>query len=80
MGANNRPLTTVTRSLSFDSDTFEMMEVRRTELRMDRSEFIRAILEDRLGIMSHPELNNVVNTLPSRLAAAQKQVDRKKSK
>lgn len=57
MGANHRPVTTVTRSISFDQDTFGLMEARRIQLRMTRSEFLRALLEDRLGVMSHPELN-----------------------
>ena len=47
---------TVTRSLSFDALVFKQLEKRRRELGMDRSTFIRAILEDYLLIRAHPEI------------------------
>lgn len=59
MGKNNKPRTTVTRSISFAEDVFEAMEARRQELRMERSEFIKAVLEDILGFLPHPELKDL---------------------
>ncbi len=47
---------TITRSISFDQDVFSEMEERREALRMTRSDYLRALLEDRLGILAHPEL------------------------
>ena len=58
MPKNNRKITTVTRSISFDEDVFAELEIRREELRMDRSEFMKAVLEDTLGILEHPELKD----------------------
>lgn len=58
MGRNNRPRATVTRSISFAQDVFDAMEIRRNELRMERSEFIKAILEDTLGFLPHPEIRD----------------------
>ncbi len=56
MSNNHRPLTTVTKSISFDLDVFKQMEARRLTLRLDRSTFIRFVLEDRLGIVKRPML------------------------
>jgi hypothetical protein len=47
---------TLTRSISFEEDVFNELERRRVELRMTRSEYIRAVLEDVLEILPHPEL------------------------
>ena len=58
MGNNHRPRATVTRSISFAQDVFDAMEVRRKELRMERSAFVGAILEDTLGFLDHPELKD----------------------
>ena len=57
MSKNHKPLTTVTRSISFDREVFMKMEARRLALRLDRSTFIRFVLEDRLGILKRPLLN-----------------------
>ena len=51
MSKNHKPLTTVTRSICFDREVFMKMEARRLALRLDRSTFIRFVLEDRLGIL-----------------------------
>ncbi len=56
MGNNKRKVTTTTRSLSFANDIFTLMEERRAELRMTRSEFINALLEHNLDILPHPEI------------------------
>ena len=58
MGKNNRPRLTVTRSISFAEDVFIAMEARRKELRMERSVFIKALLEDNLGFLAHPEIKD----------------------
>ena len=58
MGRNKRPVTTITRSISFDNDVFLLMEERRKELRASRSDFLRMLLEDTLGVLSHPEVRD----------------------
>lgn len=58
MGKNHRQRLTVTRSISFAQDVFDAMEARRNELRMERSEYIKAILEDTLGFLPHPEVRD----------------------
>lgn len=63
MGRNHRPLTTVTRSISFDHDVFDLMEIRRKELRATRSDYLRMLLEETLGVLPHPEVHD-----PSRVA------------
>ncbi len=35
------------------------MKERRTQLRATRSDFLRMILEDTLGVLSHPELHDI---------------------
>ena len=57
MSKNHKPLTTVTRSICFDREVFMKMEARRLALRLDRSTFIRFVLEDRLGILKRPLLD-----------------------
>ena len=57
MSQNHQPLTTVTRSISFAQEVFTTMEARRLALRLDRSTFIRFVLEDRLGILKRPLLD-----------------------
>ena len=53
---------TVTRSISFEQDVFDELERRREDLRMTRSEFLRAVLEDSMGILVHPELRMAPGT------------------
>lgn len=50
-----------TRSISFDADMFELMEARRAELRMDRSAFIVALLEDTFDVLKHPEIHDAAH-------------------
>lgn len=51
-----RPITTVTRSISFDETLFDFMEHdRETTPARDRSQFIRELLEDRYyGVKARP--------------------------
>ena len=42
---NNRAATTVTSSVSFDKVMFEFMEERRRQLRIDRSQYLRELIE-----------------------------------
>lgn len=51
-----RPVTTVTRSVSFDEQAFEIMEADRTGMpERDRSQYIRELLEERyFGVPSRP--------------------------
>ncbi len=56
--SNKRERNKTTRSISFDNDIFELMEERRRELRLDRSNFLVNLLEDALGVLSHPELRD----------------------
>ena len=42
---NNRVVTTVTSSVSFDKEMFAFMEERRQQLRLDRSQFLRELIE-----------------------------------
>lgn len=51
MGKNNRPRTTVTRSISFDDEVFKLMEAERKRLRQDRSDYLRTILEERFRLV-----------------------------
>ncbi len=46
--------TTLTRSISFDTEVFDLMEKERTRLRLDRSQYIRQILERELGLVEDP--------------------------
>ena len=59
MPKNNRPCNSVCRSVSFDTNVFNQMEIRRKALRLTRSTFIRYVLEDRLGIIQRPLLDEV---------------------
>ena len=59
MPKNNKPSSSVTRSISFDVNVFNRMEVRRKALRLTRSTFIRYVLEDRLGIIKRPLLDEM---------------------
>lgn len=54
---NNRPVTTVTRSISFDHYVLELLDERRKALRLDRSTYICYVLEQHLGIVDRPLLN-----------------------
>lgn len=58
--ANREPYVTgtgtVTRSISFDADTWKWLEKTRKDLRVDRSTMLRWALEDVSGIRAHPEL------------------------
>jgi hypothetical protein len=56
---------TVTRSISFEVDTFKWMEKKRKELRLDRSGFMRIVLEDISGIRQHPELHTPLEPHPT---------------
>ncbi len=56
MSKNQHTNPSVTRSISIDHDVFVKMEARRMELRLDRSTFIRYVLEDHLGIVKRPLL------------------------
>jgi hypothetical protein len=56
MPKNHRPRTTTTRSISFDSELFFLMEARRKEFHLDRSTCIRYVLQDQLGIVKWPQL------------------------
>lgn len=57
MPINKRIVATVTRSISFDETTFAEMEARREVLGIrDRSKFMRAVIEEQLGIAKHPEI------------------------
>jgi hypothetical protein len=47
MAYNNRVVTTTTSSVSFDKVMFEFMEQDRRELRLDRSQYLRELLEQR---------------------------------
>lgn len=47
---------TVTRSISFDIDTWKWVEKTRKDLRVDRSTLLRWVLEDISGMRAHPEL------------------------
>lgn len=54
-----RPITTVTRSISFDTETFERMETARKRLKLDRSQFVREALQnifDRETLAARSEL------------------------
>jgi hypothetical protein len=53
MGNNNRPVTTETRSVSFDRVMFEFMEQDRQELRLDRSQYLRELIERRYEQKHH---------------------------
>ncbi len=57
MTKNHKPLTTVTKSISFDDKVFMKIEARRLALRLDRSTSIRFVMEDRLGILKRPLLD-----------------------
>lgn len=46
----------LTRSISFDPPVFAAMEERRRALRLDRSTFVRFVLEDHLGLVARPWL------------------------
>ncbi len=56
MSKNQHTNPNVTRSISIDHDVFMKLEARRAELRLDRSTFIRYVLEDHLGIVKRPLL------------------------
>lgn len=47
MGRNNRPQTTVTRSVSFDKMLFDRMEADRKKKRFSRSRILREMLEEK---------------------------------
>src|SRR5882724_11509049 len=53
MGNNNRLVTTTTSSVSFDKVMFEFMEQDRRELRLDRSQYLRELLEQRYQQKHH---------------------------
>lgn len=59
MGNNHRPVTTVTRSLSFRMDVREALDLRVTQERTDRSSFVNDVMEHVLGIKAHPEINGL---------------------
>lgn len=42
---NHRAVTTVTSSVSFDKEMFAYMEERRRQLRIDRSQYLRELIE-----------------------------------
>jgi hypothetical protein len=52
----SQPAGAVTRSISLPREVFERMERSRQELRLDRSTFIRFVLEDHLGIVDRQGL------------------------
>lgn len=43
---------TVTRSISFDKEVFKAMEEDRKRLRLDRSQYLRSVLENQLGMVT----------------------------
>lgn len=53
-----RIATGLTRSISFDPRVFSAMEERRRALRLDRSTFVRFVLEDHLGLVARPWLKD----------------------
>jgi hypothetical protein len=64
MPNNHRPLTSITRSISFDQEVFSKMEIRREALRLDRSTYIRFVLEEELGIVKRPLLRESRKSSP----------------
>ena len=56
--AELRKQTGLTRSISFDPRVFAAMEERRRALRLDRSTFVRFVLEDHLGLVARPWLKD----------------------
>lgn len=59
--STNSSQATFTRSISFDPETFARIEVRRAALRLDRSTFLRYVLEDYFGIIKRPLLDQAKN-------------------
>lgn len=53
MANNRRPVTTETRSVSFDKVMFDFMEQDRRELRLDRSQYLRELIETRFQQKYH---------------------------
>lgn len=66
MPSNHRPLTSITRSISFNQEVFIKMEARRMALRLDRSTYIRFVLEEELGIVNRPLLSESRESSPPR--------------
>lgn len=50
------------RSICFDDDLLDAIESQRADLRMSRSELVRAILEEHFDILPHPELHAKLKT------------------
>ena len=57
MGYNNKPRTTLIRSISFNEEVYACMELLREDLRKDRAGFVNDVLEAVMGLAPHPELD-----------------------
>lgn len=63
MGHNKKPKSTVTRTVSLRMDVAEKLEQAWKAERTDRSSFVNDVLEDILGIKTHPEIRAAVRRL-----------------
>ena len=66
MGYNKKPKSTVTRTVSLRMDVAEKLEQVWQAERTDRSSFVNDVLEDILGIKTHPEIRAAVRRLDQR--------------
>jgi hypothetical protein len=68
MRSSKRPVTTETRSISFDKVMFDFMEQDRRTLRLDRSQYLRELLEARYQQKYHkaPPAGDAETAMPTR--------------
>ena len=66
MGYNKKPRSTVTRTVSLRMAVAEKLEQAWKAERTDRSSFVNDVLEDILGIKTHPEIRAAVRRLDQR--------------